>query len=213
MVLPAQGVASEQPAAESRRERKVRRTRQLILDAAWLLFTRDGVAETSVASIAEVAEVSEVTLYNHFRSRQCLIDEVMSSRGNMERAVAAIRERPASEGPIEAMRAIHQGQAELSEAEFRRQVKIVRMINNDSVMRGAYRRQLGGYIEQLVDALLPRAERIGMSRRDVQLFCCAFAGIIDALSEDEAALASAKAWADATDGALVVLANGWGGVK
>jgi AcrR family transcriptional regulator len=193
-----------------RRERKARRTRQLILDAAWLLFTRDGVAQTSVAAIAEVAEVSEVTLYNHFGSRQCLIDEVMSEHGSMDRAVAAIRARPEGEGPIEAMRAIHRGQAELSDDEFRRQVKIVRMINEDPLMRGAYRRQLGAYVEQLVDALRPRAERVGMPRHQLALFCFAFGGIVDALSEDERALASAKAWAEATDAALVLLATGWG---
>lgn len=199
-----------QATTRGRRERKVLRTRQLILDAAWLLFTRDGVTQTSVASIAEVAEVSEVTLYNHFGSRQSLIDEVMSEHGSMDRAVAAIRARPDTEGPVEAMRAIHQGQAELSDDEFRRQVKILRMINDNPLMRGAYRRQLGGYVEQTVEALLPRAERIGMSRRALEMFCFAFSGIVDALSEDEEALASAQSWADATDAALVLLATGWG---
>ncbi|WP_159702935.1 TetR/AcrR family transcriptional regulator [Arthrobacter sp. 18067] len=192
------------------RQRKAERTRQAILNAAWLLFTRDGVAATSIRSVAELAEVSEVTLYTYFGSRQLLVDEVMSKHASMDRILAAIAERPASEGPIEVLRAISQHQGDMPDDQFQVSVRIMNLINNDPVMRGAYQRLLGGYIEQQVDSLAERAEAIGMSRRELKMLCYAFSGMVDALSEEPEAVASAKAWADATDEVLLMLERGWG---
>ncbi|MEV6130575.1 TetR/AcrR family transcriptional regulator [Streptomyces violaceusniger] len=211
MVLPAvPPKAADKDLGTGLRERKRQRTRQAILDAAWVLFTRDGVAGTPIRSIAELAEVSDVTLYSYFKSRSQLIEELMSRHSGMDRVVAALNERPASEGPVEALRAIQRRQAELSAAEFKRQIKILRMINDDPVMRGAYRNSLTHYNEILVRTLLPRAQAVGMSERNLTLLCMAFHGMVDGLSDSADALASPQAWADATDEALALLADGWG---
>jgi AcrR family transcriptional regulator len=191
------------------RQRKAERTRQAILNSAWLLFTRDGVAATSIKAIAELAEISEVTLYTYFGSRQLLVDEVMSKHASMERILKAIAERPVTEGPIEVLRAIGRRQSELVDEEFQVSVRIMNLINNDPVMRGAYQRQLAGFIEQQVDSLESRASAVGMSRHELKMLCFAYNGMVDALSEDPAAVASAQAWATATDEALQMLERGW----
>lgn len=191
------------------RERKRARTRRAIIDAAWVLFTRDGEAATSMHAIAELAEVSDVTMYNYVNSRAQLIEEMFSRDGSMERAVTALAELAEDVPPIEALRALNRAQLEISGAEFRRQRKMLRLINGEPVLRGAYRNAQSGYLEILVDALLPRATRIGMSQQDLHLLCLAYSGMIDGISESRQALSSARAWVDAADHALDLLAAGW----
>ncbi|WP_052488422.1 TetR/AcrR family transcriptional regulator [Streptomyces sp. 150FB] len=212
MVLPAvpQDAGKSSGTAPGLRERKRERTRQAILDAAWLLFTRDGVSNTSIRSVAELAEVSDVTLYSYFNTRAQLIDTLMSRHASMERTVTALAERPADEGPVEALRGIGEYQRDLSKAEFARQVKILRLINGDPVLRGAYRQNQTHYIRTLIDALLPRAEAVGMPASDLELLCFAYQGAIDHLSDDDSVLTGPGAWADATEHALNLLDKGWG---
>lgn len=55
-------------------------TRERILDAAELLFFRDGIAVTGVDAVAAEAGVSVVTLYKHFGSKENLLREVLRRR-------------------------------------------------------------------------------------------------------------------------------------
>lgn len=210
MVLPETKLAPDTSDPElGLRERKRLRTRQTILNAAWLHFTKDGAANATIRSIAETADLSEVTVYNYFPSRADLVDAVLQYQGSMERTVAALAARPAAEGPIEALRRINDSQRDLTKAEFKRSVKIMRMINSDPILRGASRNQQVRQTEELVGALLPRAEAAGMSRNDLHLLCVAWMGMLDGLSEMKSALVSPEAWADACDYALSLLASGW----
>jgi AcrR family transcriptional regulator len=211
VVLPGvQPEAGEHEPKLGLRERKRLRTRHAILNAAWVHFTQDGVANATIRSIAETAEVSEVTVYNYFPSRAELVDAVVEHQGSMDRTVAELAERPESEGPIEALRGITAGQRDLTKAEFQRAVKIVRMINSDPILRGASRNQQTFQTQALAEALLPRAIAVGMSKQDLHLLCVAWLGMLDGLSEMKTALASPKAWADASDYALSLLDRGWG---
>lgn len=55
------------------RERKKRRTKQAMIDAALRLFDAKGYDSTTVAEIAEAAEVSPATFFNYFATK----DEVV----------------------------------------------------------------------------------------------------------------------------------------
>lgn len=55
-------------------------TRSRILDAAELLFFRDGISVTGVDKVAATAGVAIVTLYKHFGSKDNLLREVLDRR-------------------------------------------------------------------------------------------------------------------------------------
>ena len=86
--------------------RKSDRTRERILDAAAVCFRERGFAATRLADIAEHAGLQAPSLYYHFRSKEELIEEVLSI--GVTRTHAHVKERvalvPADE-PVERLRA------------------------------------------------------------------------------------------------------------
>jgi len=55
-------------------------TRERILEAATKLFLRDGYHATGIEAIITKADISRMTLYNHFKSKDELIIEVLNKR-------------------------------------------------------------------------------------------------------------------------------------
>ncbi len=86
-----------------RRERKKAATRQAIADAALELFLEHGFERVSVRDIAERADVSTTTLFAHFPSKEALVFD--RDEDNEAELVAAVRERPAGQSVVEALRA------------------------------------------------------------------------------------------------------------
>jgi AcrR family transcriptional regulator len=78
---------------EGLRERKRRLTRQLISDAATVIFASRGFDNVKVSEIADRVNVSMKTLYNYFPTKESLVlddaDELVA------RLTAALRDRPA----------------------------------------------------------------------------------------------------------------------
>ncbi|MFJ9909043.1 TetR/AcrR family transcriptional regulator [Streptomyces sp. NPDC101152] len=87
---------------ETLRERKKQRTRDALLRAAVELFTTRGYEGTTVDDIAEAVDVSQRTFFRYFAGKEeaALALEALV----VERFVAAVRERPAAEAPLEALR-------------------------------------------------------------------------------------------------------------
>ncbi|MEU6282183.1 TetR family transcriptional regulator [Streptomyces sp. NPDC047028] len=87
---------------ETLRERKKRRTREALLRAALELFTTQGYEHTTVDEIAESVDVSQRTFFRYFAGKE----DVAFAVQEMTEAhfVAAVRERPADEAPMEALR-------------------------------------------------------------------------------------------------------------
>jgi AcrR family transcriptional regulator len=84
------------------RERKKRRTRELIAATAARLFAERGYEQVSVLDVAAAAEVSEQSVYNHFPTKQELVldrDEQLR-----EHLTALIRDRPPGVAPAAAIR-------------------------------------------------------------------------------------------------------------
>ncbi|MFD7818682.1 TetR/AcrR family transcriptional regulator [Streptomyces sp. NPDC059785] len=86
-----------------RRERKKAATRQAIADAALELFLEHGFDRVSVRDVAERADVSTTTLFAHFPGKEALVfdrEEAVEAQ-----LIAAVRERPAGQDVVEALRA------------------------------------------------------------------------------------------------------------
>nr|WP_202447066.1 TetR family transcriptional regulator [Streptomyces sp. SID5468] len=84
------------------RERKKQRTRDALVRAAMQLFTSQGFERTTVDEIAEAVEVSQRTFFRYFTNKEhaaLALDDLIE-----ERFLAALRERPADEPPLEALR-------------------------------------------------------------------------------------------------------------
>ncbi|MEU3743671.1 MULTISPECIES: TetR family transcriptional regulator [Streptomyces] len=92
MTVPAPGL----------RERKKQRTRDALIRVALELFTTQGYERTTVDEIVEAVEVSQRTFFRYFGSKE----EVAFAVQHMveELFVRALGERPATEGPFDALR-------------------------------------------------------------------------------------------------------------
>lgn len=87
---------------EGLRERKKRRTRQSIIDAAHELFHLKGYEAATVEEIADQAEVSVRTVFRYFASKEAIALAPLDEMGDL--TVAALRRRPADEPPMTALR-------------------------------------------------------------------------------------------------------------
>lgn len=83
--------------------RRKERTRREIADAAASLFYANGYDATTIEDIAAAVEVSPRTVYRYFSTKDELI--VALSRSNSDAFLAALRARPATEAPSDAVRA------------------------------------------------------------------------------------------------------------
>jgi AcrR family transcriptional regulator len=84
------------------RDRKKRRTRELIATTAARLFAEHGYEHVSVLDIAAAAEMSEQTIYNHFRTKsELVLDRDHELRDQL---TTAIRQRPPGVSPAAAIR-------------------------------------------------------------------------------------------------------------
>ncbi len=88
--------------ASGLRERKKRQTRQLISDVATDLFVRRGFDNVTVAEVAEAVGVSTKTIFNYFpRKEDMFFDREPEAA---ELLTSTIRDRPAGETPLRALR-------------------------------------------------------------------------------------------------------------
>ena len=68
-----------EPATVSRIERRKTEFRDRITDAAQKLFAENGVADTSIASIIKEADIAHKTFFNHFPTKDHLLQHIVSS--------------------------------------------------------------------------------------------------------------------------------------
>ncbi|WP_084468877.1 TetR/AcrR family transcriptional regulator [Nocardiopsis trehalosi] len=84
------------------RERKKRRTRQAISDAAIALFLESGFDRVPVAAVAAAAEVSKPTLFAYFPTKEDLVLHRIADHET--EAARVVRARAAGESPLAALR-------------------------------------------------------------------------------------------------------------
>ncbi len=68
---------------ETRRDRRIQRQRQTIIDAAADLFAQKGYEATTTKDIARSVDVGESTLYGYFSSKQEILQAILSQQAEM----------------------------------------------------------------------------------------------------------------------------------
>ena len=133
--------------AEGHRERKKRKTRERIIEAAIALFDADGFEATTVAEIAAAAEIAPRTFFAYFPSKEHVIFH--DSDVALERMRERFAGRPAGESAIDALRGwIEERVAEVDrddQQERRRRELISReesLIDHDRALRGRFQEVL-----------------------------------------------------------------------
>ncbi len=66
--------------------RSAKKTRQIILDAAYVQFRRRGYTRVTIDEISAAARVTKRTLYYHFRSKDDLLEAVLEGQHDLARA-------------------------------------------------------------------------------------------------------------------------------
>ncbi|SDM76022.1 TetR/AcrR family transcriptional regulator [Allokutzneria albata] len=87
------------------RERKKRRTRAALTDAALELFSAKGYDATRVEEISAAVEISPRTFFRYFDGKEEVALGQLSAMD--EDAITALATRPAGEAPLAALRAAH----------------------------------------------------------------------------------------------------------
>src|SRR6266571_5867450 len=97
------------PVRRPRRKRDPEGTREAILEAAGLVLAQDGKEGVSVAQVAQRAGVNRGTAYQHFQTREQLIEATTAwVSDKLRRAVfgdPAVQEKPTDSTGIEALTA------------------------------------------------------------------------------------------------------------
>ncbi|MDH6627130.1 AcrR family transcriptional regulator [Streptomyces sp. LBL] len=149
------------------RERKKQRTRDALLRAALELFTTRGYEQTTVDDIAEAVEVSQRTFFRYFANKE---EAALSLQEIAEtRFVESVRNRPAHEVPLEALRrAVLEGWDTVTEAieeivPVELYLRMYRVIESTPVLLAAHLRRSAESEERIARML---AEREGLDVDD-----------------------------------------------
>ncbi|MFB8243606.1 TetR family transcriptional regulator [Streptomyces sp. NPDC001046] len=145
------------------RERKKQRTRDALLRAALELFATRGYEETTVDDIAAAVDVSQRTFFRYFAGKE----ETALFVPRLAEAVVvdALRARPPSEPPLEALRravleswdTIHEAVAELVPIDLH--LRVYRVIESTPALLAVHLRRAAELEERLAAVI---AEREGL---------------------------------------------------
>src|SRR4051794_35775757 len=127
------------------RERKKRRTREAIVEAALDLFAEQGFEDTTIGEIADAAEIAPRTFFAYFPTKE---DVVFADFPEMlEAAVARLHDRPGGESVVDAMRAIHLDAVEHPAPDEERH-KLQQQLIRESDALAAHNRELCGRVQE-----------------------------------------------------------------
>ena len=148
-----------------RRERKKEQTRQLIAEAALRLFRERGFDAVTVAQVARAADVSEATVFNYFPTKESLFYAQMENFE--ERLIDAVRNRPAGETVLGAVRGvIQEGTGCLAGPGVAEAIAMAAgIIGSSPSLRAREREVVAGYTEALGRLI---AEETGARAGDIE---------------------------------------------
>ena len=175
---------------EGLRERKKRKTREAIVDAAMSLFQEKGFDATTIADIASKAEIAPRTFFAYFPSKE---DVVFS---DFSEALASMQERFASRAPgedaIDALRGWIAEMVEQMDHSDKRKECQHTLIRENADLADHDRALRGHFEEELVRAL--REDFSDRGDRDVRARMVAAAAVsaLAALDHDQAAMGKSE---------------------
>ncbi len=68
---------------KTRRERRIDKQRQILVEAAANLFAQKGYLATTTKEIAEAADIGESTLYGYFASKKDILEAILATQGEV----------------------------------------------------------------------------------------------------------------------------------
>jgi AcrR family transcriptional regulator len=184
-----------------RRERKKAQTRTALADAALRLFTERGYDEVTVTEVAEAADVSVTTLFKHFPGgkESLVFDQDNSQRDAL---VAAVRERPAGQSILEALRLHLKSLHDYSPAERALLRQFLDLVKQSPALSEYADRMWLRYEQALAEVI---AEEVGADARDMKVQALARYAV------DAHTLAERQADPQrAIDAIFDLLTTGWG---
>lgn len=189
---------------ESLRERRRRRTRRVIAQAAMRLFTERGFDKVSVAEIAAAADVAEKTVYNYFPAKaELFFDEAGDILAEL---LAAVQYRAAGQSALDAVATFLAGRGEWAAGRRPEQPtrRFRQLIAESSALQAQQWLMFARYETALAGLL---AEETGVPAGSVQPFIVAVAliGVLRAAFE---ATPSKSQGQDPVSAALGLLAGG-----
>ncbi len=151
---------------DSLRENKKRQTRQRISDLATAMFVERGFETVTVAEIAAAANVSEKTVYNYFPTKESLVYDQIDEQ--IERLVAAVRERPRGTNPTAAFVAAMKADgvrfaAMIADEDVPRIEEFGEMVRSTPALRAAWGEHRHRIVSVLTTAL---ADELGVDPED-----------------------------------------------
>jgi AcrR family transcriptional regulator len=147
------------------RERKKRKTRELIAETARQLFAERGFEQVTVTEIAREAEVSPATVFNYFPTKEDLFYSRLEAFE--DELLTAIRERAAGQSVVDAFAGFLLGQGgvlTMDAPEADEQLRTITRIITESPALLARERQVFDRYAQTLAALL--AEETGAEPDD-----------------------------------------------
>jgi AcrR family transcriptional regulator len=168
------------------RERKKRRTRETIVEAAFALFAERGFDGTTIADIAEAAEIAPRTFFSYFPSKD---DVVFHDFEATYTTVASwLRDREPGTNTIDALRAGIVSTTGEVDAERLREKRLRKRLTRENESLAAHSQHLlGKFAELLAEAV---AEDLGDAPGDLRPRLVAAAataaiGVIDDMPEED----------------------------
>jgi AcrR family transcriptional regulator len=138
------------------RERKKAQTRAAIVDAALVLFERKGFEATTIEDIAAAADVSPRTFFRYFESK---VDLILAKNHESNVGLGTLlAERPAGEGPVEAIRQVLQGQLAQMLAENPAAVRELQVVMSTPELRDLAFDHFHTQMAEVADALARRLD-------------------------------------------------------
>jgi AcrR family transcriptional regulator len=146
------------------RERKKRRTREAIVEAAFELFAERGFAGTTIADIAEAAEIAPRTFFSYFPSKDDVVFHDFEQ--NYELAAEWLRDREPGTNAIDALRAGIATTLVAPDEEHLQEKRLRAHLIRENESLAAHNEHLKGkFAELLTEAV---AEDLGETPRDLR---------------------------------------------
>jgi AcrR family transcriptional regulator len=181
-----------------RRERKKAQTRQAIADAALELFLDRGYDQVSMRDIADAADVSTATIFKHFPGKEALVFD--QEEGVDARLIAAVRERDAGQGILDALRQ-HVIDSWVPLAEHPQQQAFAHLVHSTPALRAYAERMWARHTDTLSVAI---ADELGVAHDN--LACRAVARFVLEVPTLSQAQKDRRAAVEEIFGILI---NGW----